>query len=373
MKLIRSWNRSFTILDRYLINEFFGPFILGIFGFAVIAVVDILFYLVELTVISGVPIFIIFRLLMFKLPAIMILFFPMAVLFATMLVLVRMAKDNEVTILKASGIPTIRFIIPFIIMCFSITVLSYFTNEKLVPWTNYKSDILIKQQIKKQPPPQVIENTVFNDNRGRHFYVKAIDSNKKIMRKIIIYEETGSFPRFILANKGVWNDKKWTLLNGKIIDFTEKGDLNFIDKFNQFTIHVDQNIQSFYQKQKSANEMDSRELKEKIDIFNKSGISTRNLKVEYYLKYSIPAACFVFGIIGIAYCLTFVKTGKDWWGVIFSICLAVVTVGFYFFLVALCRALGKDGKIVPMLSAWLPNIVYLSIGICLVTYQSYKK
>ena len=36
-------------------------------------------------------------LLMFKLPAIMILFFPMAVLFATMLVLVRMAKDNEIS------------------------------------------------------------------------------------------------------------------------------------------------------------------------------------------------------------------------------------------------------------------------------------
>ena len=80
-----------TILDRYLFREFSGPFVLAVGGFAVIAIVDILFYLVELFVISGISFFTIIRLLVYKLPSLMIIFFPMAVLFAVMLLLVRMA------------------------------------------------------------------------------------------------------------------------------------------------------------------------------------------------------------------------------------------------------------------------------------------
>ena len=42
----------------------------------------------------------------------MVLFFPMAALFSTMLLLVRMAKDNELTVLRTSGIQTFRIILP---------------------------------------------------------------------------------------------------------------------------------------------------------------------------------------------------------------------------------------------------------------------
>ena len=144
-------------------------------GFAVIAIVDILFYLVELFVISGISFFTIIRLLVYKLPSLMIIFFPMAVLFAVMLLLVRMAKDNEITVLRASGVPSFRILLPVLIFAFGATLISFWTNEKLVPWANHSADVILHKEIKKKPPPIVAENIVFKDVGARFFYIKKID------------------------------------------------------------------------------------------------------------------------------------------------------------------------------------------------------
>lgn len=358
-----------TILDRYLFREFFSPFFLAISGFALIGIVDILFYLVERAILSGVPFLVVVQLLLYKLPAIMVLFFPMAVLFAMMLLLVRMAKDSELTVLRTSGVHTLRIIAPLLLFAFSTTFLSYFTNETIVPWTNEKSDLLIQNEITKKPPPDIAENIVFKDGHQRYFYVKRINAKLSSMENILIFEETAQFPRIISAKKALWEQNKWTLLNGFIQETDEGGLISFLDRFEEMTIHVQEDIYSFYKKQKSASEMNSEELKNKIQTLTKGGVSTRSLEVEYYLKTSIPAACFIFGLIGLSYCLSFVRSGKDWWGVVVAICAAVLTVGFYFFIVAVFRALAKDGELSPFLGAWTPNILYASIATGILSYQ----
>ena len=108
--MIRFFINRFKILDRYLVREFINPFILAVCGFGLIAVVDILMYLVELAVISGIGFDVVIRILIYKLPAIMVLFFPMAVLFTVMLILVRMAKDNEITVLKTFIVKTLQIV-----------------------------------------------------------------------------------------------------------------------------------------------------------------------------------------------------------------------------------------------------------------------
>ena len=93
-----------TILDRYIAREITNPFFLAIGGFAIIGLVDILFYLVDIFVRSKISILVLIRLLAYKLPAVIVLFFPMAVIFAVMLLFVRMAKDNELSVLRTSGV-----------------------------------------------------------------------------------------------------------------------------------------------------------------------------------------------------------------------------------------------------------------------------
>ena len=361
--------KRLSILDRYLLEQIAGPFFLAVGGFAIIAVADIMFYLVELVVISGVPFLTFVRLLFYKLPALMIMFFPMSVLFAVMLVLVRMAKDNELTILRTSGIHSFRILIPIILFTIFTTGLSFITNEKVVPWANRASDKLIREDIKRKPPPNIVENVVFNDGSGRYFYVQEVDSKTGEMEHVLIFEETHKFPRVITAKTAKWNATNWSLRDGFIQETNDDGIIDFIDHFEEMKINVLQNLHAFYKRSKSAKEMDSGELKQKIDKLEKGGVSTRSLRVEYHMKRSIPAACFIFGLVGIAYCFTFVKSGKDWWGVIISICISVLTVGLYFLITAFFRAVGKGGSLPPHISVWVPNLIYGGIASAIITYQ----
>ncbi|MCP4049203.1 MAG: YjgP/YjgQ family permease [bacterium] len=364
--------RYTTILDRYLIREFAGPFFLAVCGFAIIAIVDILFYLVELAVISGVSFLTVIRLLLYKLPAVMQLFFPMAVLFAVMLLLVRMAKDNELTVLRVSGINVIRVVVPILFLAVITSFLSYLVNEKVVPWANRESDSLIRREVRKKPLPDIVENVVFKGVGERFFYIKKIDPEEGIMQNVLIFEEKARFPRFITAKEARWDEKSWLLMDGYVQVINSEGLVDFVDQFSEMKIHVDQEISNYYRK-KTAKEMDSRELKKKIDSLKKGGISTRALNVEYHMKKSIPAACFVFGILGVAFCLVFVRSGQDWWGVILAICISVLAVGFYFFIVALFRAMAKDGNITPFLGVWIPNILYGSLALLTITWQSFRR
>lgn len=350
-----------------------GPFVLAVGAFALIGIVDILMFLAEKVISNGIPIFVTIKLLIYKLPAIMVLFFPMAVLFSIMLLLIRMAKDNELTILRVSGISTFRILTPLLILLVFTVSLSFAFNEKIVPWSNRASDLLIQKELSKSPPFEILENLVFKVGKNRHFYIKRVNSKKKEMLNIIIFEDTHRYPRITTAKKATWNDKTWTLFEGQVFDIEKNGMLNFYNQFDKLKIHVDQNIHTFYKHQTSAKEMDSSSLKNRINTLKKGGINTRALQVEYHLKFSIPFACFIFGIIGIAFSLTFVRSGKDWWGVIVAIIIVVLKVGLYFFLVAISRALGKEGQISPILSAWLPNILYAIVGLSLITYQSLRK
>jgi lipopolysaccharide export system permease protein len=329
---------------------------------------DILFTLVDMFINSGVPFLVVFRLLIYKIPAIMVLFFPMAVLFAIMLILVRMAKDNEITILRTSGVNIFRVLIPLFIIAFTTAIFSFFINEKVVPWTNHVSDNLIQKSIERIPPPDIAENIFFKDAGDRYFYIKSINAKSGVMNTLMIYELTTGLPRVICADSASWNKKTWELHNGYIQEFNNQGLVEYTSRFESFQIHVDREVQSFYTMQKNARQMDSKELQNQIKTLKQGGISTKDLQVELYMKYSLPAACAVFALIGISFCLWLVRSSKDWWGVILAVCISVLSVGFYFFLVAICRSLGRSGALIPLLSAWLPNLIYGILALFVIFY-----
>ena len=162
-------------------------------------------------------------------------------------------------------------------------------------------------------------------------------------------------------------------MDGMIQEFNENGELDYVSRFAKTQIHVERSVESFYTRKKTAKEMDSAELKEKIKILDKGGINTRILKTEYYMKRSRPVACLIFGILGMAFCMHFVKSGKDWWGVITAIILVVLLVGFYMFMMAVFRSFAKKGIVTPFWGAWLPNIIYGVPGVGLILYDCYRK
>ncbi|NDC82740.1 YjgP/YjgQ family permease [bacterium] len=354
-----------TVFDRYIAGQYLWPFIIAIGAFALIGVVDIIFYLIELSVLSGISFMTVVELIIYKLPALLVLFAPVGVLFSIMLLLVRMIKDSEYVVLVTSGVSVRRIIAPLLILSIITSGVAYFTNEQLVPWTNQKSEDLIAREIDRKPPPEIAEKVVFKGTDDRFFYVDQVNRKTGVMKSVIVFETTPQYPRIVIADNAQWGINTWHLWNGKIFEFNSNSDLEYTSRFSHMKINVFQTLDMLDVTHKSATEMDSRELKSRIASLEKSGIPTHTLRVEYGIKQAIPAACLVFGIIGIAFSLWFIKSGKDWWGVIIAIGVASATVMIYFFTLAVSRALGKGGSVSPFWGAWAANILFGSIGTAL--------
>jgi lipopolysaccharide export LptBFGC system permease protein LptF len=185
------------------------------------------------------------------------------------------------------------------------------------------------------------------------------------MENVVIYETGGQFPRVITAQKARWDGQNWALEQGVIHKYSPDGLISYQGKFQSMTIHVEQALYNYYQSQKSPLEMTTKELKEKIRDLKKSGVETDSLTVAYHMKFSMPLACLIFALVGIALVLAFITNPKELWGVIVAVLMALLSVGFYFFVMATFRSLARAGKIMPLLGAWGPNFIYGLVAIIL--------
>src|SRR5690554_3041149 len=106
---MRNFPRTF---DRYIAQEFSWPFLFCVIGFTVILLSGLLFELTDLIFVKSVPVATVGRLLLYKIPALVVLTLPIAALFATLFSLGRLVQDSEITVMRGSGASFPRLILP---------------------------------------------------------------------------------------------------------------------------------------------------------------------------------------------------------------------------------------------------------------------
>ena len=328
----------------------------------IIGIVDVLFSLLDYLVNRGVPLSVVTKLLLYKIPAILVLFLPLATLFSVMIVLFRMVKDSELIIFWTSGIRYERILRPVIIFAVGVTCFSFYLGEKVVPWTNYQSNTLIQKVVLKESLPFIEENVFFKDVDNRYFYIKKVNQKNNQMEELMLYEMDSGFPQVILAKRANWNGKYWQLLDGKIHKYREDGFFDYEATFDELKLKVEYDLNSAFKKAKNTKEMSTVELKQRIAKVEKAGINAKKLKIELFLKYSFPVANFISAAIGVVLIFLFVRSSKDMWGVVKAIILALLSVFIFFFLMAFFRALSLGGSVSPFWGAWMPNVIFFVLS-----------
>jgi lipopolysaccharide export system permease protein len=356
------------VIDRYVTIEMIGPFLVGVVGFVLVLAVDLLFTLADLIINKGVPLWAVLKLLVYKLPSLMVLTFPVSTLFATAMALGRLSRDNEIVALRTSGINLFRISVPILILGILVSVTSYVNNEKIVPHANQVANNIIRQIIYKKPLPEVKENVFFKDAHDRHYYARRVDMRDKTMQNIMVYEITDErFPRVILAESATFQGRIWQLRNGTIHKYDKEGYLNYEATFADMKLNVSEDILTFTG-QKTPQEMDSNELKSMIGMLDKSGVSTHALQTELLTKFSFPLTCFVFALIGIPFSLPSPRAGRTW-GVVVTI---VFMFTFYVF-ASIFRSLGKGAILPPAAAAFTPQISFTVIGFLLLFWEGWHR
>lgn len=351
-------------IDRYLAFEFLLYFFAGILIFLIFIMGNtVLFQMLEFVIRQKVPFPVFMKILLFMLPSFLVLAMPMAALFATMLSVGRLSRDAELDVMRTSGISLPRILAPYLFLGLVFAFSGFYLLQEIVPESNHKSQRIWRQFLLSDVTGKPMSDVFFKGKSGTHFYIRQLIPKLKAVENVVIYDTRagGAYPRIITAPKGTWTKSHLDLRDGMLIQFNDKGGLNYEAVFSHLKVDIERQMDELLGDQRTAQEMKLQELRQQITLFKKSGIDTSQLETDYHFKMSVPAASLV--CILLAMPLS-VRTGRS--GMMVGIGIAIALIAAYWVLMILDTYLGKLGVLPPVLAAWLQNIVFLIVGLVLV-------
>ena len=352
-----------SIADRYILQEIFAPFLLGVGAFLVILVGDILYTLAEFIASRQVAAATVVELLIYKLPAILVITFPVSTLVGIVLGLGRLAKDREIQAMRLAGFSLMRIFVPVFAFGLVTTVATFAINEIIAPWANRRANAVIRRAAFADAFPQIREQVFFRGPGNRVYYIGSADDAHRELRNVMIYELEGPVPRLITAGAARWEGEVWHLYGGVIRELDEQGFTHYEAGFAQMDLVVGVEGGSFFAGQKTPEEMTARELHQYVSLFGR-GPGNARFAVEYYRKFAVPFASAIFALLAAPLGARAAQGGR-FVGVGVSIAVLFV----YYVLMSISKAMGTIGGLDPFLAAWAPNLCYGLAGITLWAHE----
>ena len=150
------------ILHSYIVKEFLGSFAFGLIVFSAILLIDQIFQFVDLFLARGVAFWLVLQLFLLVIPTILSLTIPMAILFGVLISYGRFAEDNEITVMKATGVDYKTLSMPVIVFVAIISLGLVFFNHDLAPSTHKYFRTLYKNILTQTPLAKFNEKTIID-------------------------------------------------------------------------------------------------------------------------------------------------------------------------------------------------------------------
>ena len=351
--------------DRYLLKAMVGPFALAIAGLVLFILLNVILSLSDLMVDRGIGMSTLLRLILYKVPSLLVVAVPMAALFAVFLGLGRLSHDREIMALESMGISLRRLLVPLILAATLTAGIDIMIYNWVVPASERAYQQTLRGIIFREGAPRITANTFFRGPDNQYFYIRRYDEDTGALHDVHIYDTTGQlFPAakaqvtMITADEGVWKGSEWALEDGRVYGFDREGLLVFSGRYDSLSIPVDEEIADVLVRSRTPAEMSIGELRERMEQALRSGQRVDELVVEINQKVAIPAATIVFVLLGGAVTLLFNPRSRSG-----GIILGLVLVGVFQGLLWWTQTLGRRGVMNPSLAAWLPNLLFGALGL----------
>ncbi len=354
------------IVDKYIFKEIARPYLAGVLVIGIVMLSNFLYEVADLIIMQEAPVGEVARLLLYQMPEIFVQSFPMAVLFAVMAGLGRLTRENEFFAIRMGGFSIYRLVVPLIIFGLLVTAGTYVINEQVVPWSNHQARNIIRRLALQDVMPQVRENVFFEGPDDKVFYVDSYNESDLTLESVVIFDQSrgNGFPEVITAQKGEVMGSDWLLTDGHFHSYTSEGRLEMASDFREMRIELEDDIERFLARQRTPAEMSRQELRQEIQLFQRSGIDVTRLLVDYHMKLALPFTAFIFILVGTPLSLGNRESRA------LSLALTVIIIFTYYVLVSFSRSLGRAGAFPPLVAAWLPNGFFLVLGVMLIIWQN---
>ncbi len=346
-------------LDRYIILSFIPDFLVTLFAISgMFVVVDLFQNLGEYVQLSlGEALTTIWRYYGFFIPASIPDWVPAITLVAAGLTLVRLAKDNELLAMKASGVSMARILVPIFVAATLISLLSAVDREFMVPRIWRK-----KIQLEEGLSGTKEERLCTADDRENRMTVRVwkYDRQRGVMKSVfVIYYYEGHKIRSILeAQSGEWVGGKLQLHGVTRQDWSEDGRDLGRRSLDTFIVETNLKPGDLAKSPIDAAAMSIFDLRQLC----KEHPNSYDFQLNFHSRIADPFRGIVLLLIGVPFMLGFDGMNRSrFMGILKSVivCAAFYTFGF------VVANLSKNGHLNPLLAAWMPTVMFGAGGLLL--------
>ena len=380
--IIKIWRRI-PLIDRWLFSELLPPLLFGIGAFTAVSLsVGAIFDLVRKVAESGLSLNVAAHVLMLQIPSFLVLSFPMATLMSTLLTYSKLSSNSELTALRSVGVATWRMIIPALVVAITMTAFTFTFNEVVVPGSIRESKIVLNRALGRAIAGEQRDNVLFSkygkvtgpdgsQQKGLTHFFYAQSFKKGVMEQVTLLDLSRGSQRVLLtANKAIWSDKdsQWLFSDGHVfsVQSNAKGSTTSAD-FDRYLYPIGSEPLQMA-KIPGYETMSIGQSRTAVKLLKEAGNTkeARKLTVRIQERFSFPAVCLVFGLIGSSLGVQphSRHTRSQGFG------LSVVLIFGYYLMAFMSSSLGVKGILIPFVSAWVPVLIGLGGGVYLLRQSS---
>ena len=225
------------LVYRYILKAHIGPFVFALMTMIFLFLFQFLMKSIDQLVGKGLSIWVIIQLISLNLAWMLTLAVPMSVLVAVLMAFGTLSSNNEITIIKASGISLPKMMTPVIIFASIITYFMILFNNNVLPEANHQARMLLSD-ISRTKPTFFLESGKFSDDiGGAKIFVRKTFENSNELEGVYIYDYSNQVNRnLITAEKGsigFTNDFKFIVMNLQNGEIHQLNNLDYANKYRK--------------------------------------------------------------------------------------------------------------------------------------------
>ncbi len=364
------------LLDRYLLRNFFEPFLICSFGFLSIwLVIDLAdnfreFMQAEASL-KKVAYF-----YFTQLPQVILVSLPVGMLLALIFCLSRMSRSNEIISMLTAGMSVWRIVLPLALAGVVLTGLLMVLNYQAAPRAEAGKQLLLEQikNDKKKLQKGIIDGYLFRERQqARTWFIKRFRQATGTLDHVHITQHGpgGEIVTKWYAKRASFDAKTraWTLERGMQVDFNAAGDVEQRTDFQTGIKTIEGWTETPWRiasAQYEPQNLTVPELREYLK-FNADfpEVQLAPYRAYLYHRWAFPFQALIVVFFGAPLSIVFSRRGVIG-GVAGAIFLyAGLLLSTYLFL-----ALGKGWRMNALAAAWIPNAVFFAIGLALLYFRS---
>lgn len=299
---------------------------------------------------------------------------PVGVLVGILIALSRQSADNEITAIRASGVPARSLLWPVLSFGFLGFLVAAAASTWLTPWSIREAQRILTKVAAAQLTAEIQEQVFDEQFPDRILYVRNVVAGRNVQWKEVFLADltppdqrkgngaretegpTVTFAKEALATPDVPNNRiQLSLKNGSTHEFGKQQASDYSTAFPA----MEQTLEA---QKREARQVKAYTEVDTIPLYGMAYGPTPNIEAELELhqRLALPFACILFAMVGLPLGISQRRSGKS-----FAFVVTVLLAFLYFMGYVGLRGIAMQRGLPAGLAVWTPNLIFLGVGLYL--------